>query len=496
MRSESIARNTAVQLGIQLTSGAFTAALTVFLVRTLSPAGYGTFALAVAIGGLAMLLSDLGISSSAARFIAERRGNRQAVAAVMSNALTLKLLTAGVVSVALFASAGPIARIYGADALGWPLRAIALALFGQSVMLLFGLAFVAQARASSNLGIVVAESVVETSASVALVLLGAGATGAAFGRAAGYVVGAGVGLVLTARLVGAAAVRVRSVAGDWRRRIVRYAGTVALVDWMFTFLAYADTLIIGVLLDPADVGLFQAPMRLIPFLLYPGLALAYGIAPRLARRDEEEPNVRAFVQAIRLLVIVQSAVLAPLVVWGSPIADVLFGSEYAESADVLRVLAPYVFLAGLAPLVSATANFIGAARDRIPIASAALVANVGIDLALIPRIGVVGAAIGIGAAFAIYVPAHLYLCRRVLDLSLRSLVGTVVRSMLAAAAMAGVLFALGTGDLSGVDWLLGAVAGGAAFVSVLVATRELRLSELRRARAEIARLLTGRARTA
>jgi O-antigen/teichoic acid export membrane protein len=489
--SQSIARNTAVQLGVQVTSGAFTAALTLVLVRVLSPDGYGTFTLALAIGAVLMLLADLGVSSSAARFIAERRGNRGAVAAVMSNALRLKLAVSGVVSVALFASAGPIARIYEADALVWPLRWIAVAMFGQSVMLLFVLAFVALARSSSNLGVVLAESVVETSATVGLLLLGAGAAGAAGGRAVGYVVGAAIGLVVTARLLGRAAIRLRSSGGDLKGRIVRYAGAVALVDWLYTALAYADAILIGLLLDTAAVGLFQAPMRLIPFLLYPALAIAYGVAPRLARHEDEQPNVGAFVSAMRLLVIVHCALLAPLIVWGGPIAELLFGAEYGESANVLRGLAPYVLLAGLAPLASATANFVGAARSRVPIAIAALVANIAANLALIPLIGIMGATIAIGIAFAIYVPAHIYVCRRVLDFSLRGVARTFVKALLAAAAMAGVLFVVGTSDLSAVQWLVGAVAGTAAFAAVLAATGEVGVAEIRLARSAVTRLRAG-----
>jgi O-antigen/teichoic acid export membrane protein len=486
--SESIARNTAVQLAVQLTSGAFTAVLTLLLVRLLSPAGYGTFTLALAIGAVLMLVADLGISSSAARFVAERRGDAGAVAGVLSSALWLKLAVSGAVSLALFASAGPIARVYGEDALVWCLRWIAVAIFGQSVMLLFVLAFVALARSSSNLGVVLAESAVETAATVGFVLLGAGAAGAALGRAVGYAAGAAIGLAVAVRMLGRTAVALRGSRGDLKRRIVRYAGAIALVDWLYTALAYADAILIGLLLDAAAVGLFQAPMRLIPFLLYPALAIAYGVAPRLARHERERPDVGAFVRALRLLVVVHCALLAPLVVWAEPIVQLLFGSDYGDSADALRALAPYVFLAGLAPLASATANFIGAARSRVPIAAAALVANVGVNLVLIPRIGIVGAAIGIGVAFAVYVPAHLYLCRRALAFSLARVAATLVKALLAAAAMAGVLLAVGTSQLSPAQWLLGALAGTLAFATVLAATGEIGVAEVRLARNAVARL--------
>ena len=140
--------------------------------------------------------------------------------------------------------------------------------------------------------------------------------------------------------------------------------------------------------------------------------------------------------AYRVIVLFQATLLAPIVVWGGPIAELLFGEEFAESGDVLRWLAPFVFLSGLAPLVSLGANYLGLARRRAPIAIAAVALNIVVDLALIPRIGVIGAAIGTSLAYAVYVPAHVWLCWRELGLALRDAIVPVVRALAAAAAMA------------------------------------------------------------
>ena len=67
---DSIARNTAFAVAVRLTGTVFTAILTIFLVRYLGPAEYGVFALAMGVGALVTVPSDLGISMSAARFSA------------------------------------------------------------------------------------------------------------------------------------------------------------------------------------------------------------------------------------------------------------------------------------------------------------------------------------------------------------------------------------------------------------------------------------------
>jgi O-antigen/teichoic acid export membrane protein len=163
--------------------------------------------------------------------------------------------------------------------------------------------------------------------------------------------------------------------------------------------------------------------------------------------------------------------------WSSLLVKIGLGSGYAESASVLRALAPCVFLMGFGPLVSLSANYLGEARRRVPIAIVTVGLNLVLDLLLVPRIGVIGGAVGTDVAYALYAPAHLVLCQRILGLDLRPTARTFLRTLLAGAAMTGVLFAIG-GSL-GEAWRipLGAIAGIGAFAVVLGLTGEVTLAE-------------------
>lgn len=476
---DSIGRNTAFALATQFTTAAFTAALTLYLVRALGPYGYGLFALATGIGSLLLLPSDFGITASSARFMAERRGDGGAVAAVFADALRLKLIAATVVSGALMAAAGPIANAYGEPGLTWPLRFIAVALFGQSMMQFFSGTFVALGRISVNLRLVFSESLLEASASFALVLLAGGAGAAAAGRAVGYAFGAAVGLALAMRALGRPKLSRRARGHSPTRQIAGYAGSLLIIDGAFTLFSQLDALLIGSILGATSVGLFQAPVRFTIFLQHPGLSVASAVAPRLARREGHPPAVREFAASIRYLILYQALLIAPVVIWARPITELLLGDGYEESAEVLRALAPFIFLSGLAPLLSLAVNYLGEARRRVPIAIGAVIVNVVLDLILIPSMGIVGAAVGTGVAYALYVPAHFLICRQMLDLPLRPIAVTLARSLLAASAMAGVLALFGTDELSPLEWIAGALGGVAAFASVLVASRELTGHEVR-----------------
>jgi O-antigen/teichoic acid export membrane protein len=474
----SIKRNAAHALAAQLTSAAFTACLIVILARRLGSHDYGLFSLALGIAALVLLPSDVGVSNSVARYVAEHRGQPDRIQAVLADGLRLKLLGAVVVAALLAALAAPIASAYGIPALVWPLRGAALSLFAQSMMMI-GAVFTAIGRNDLQLRTAFIESSVELTASIGLVLAGAGATGAVFGRAIGYLCGAVAMIVLLSRTLGSGIMPRTVRLGADAKRIARYAGVLLIIDGAYTAFTQVDVLVIGAYLGASSVGIFSAPLKLTVLLAYPGTAVAMGIAPRVVRSRAGEANVQAFASGIRFLLIVQAAITAVVVGWAGLMVKIGLGDAYRESASVLRALAPYIFMSGFGALVSMSANYLGQAPRRVPIAIGTVVINLVLDLLLVPRIGVVAGAIGTDVAFAIYAPAQLLLCQRALNLDLVPAAATFARTLLAGAAMTGVLLLFG--ESLHRFWLtaLGGIFGVVVFCLVLWLTGEVSVSEAR-----------------
>lgn len=478
VQASGAARNTAFALLTQLSTAVFSAALTIFLVRELGPTEFGLFSLAVSIGALVLLPSDFGISGSTARFAAEKRTDSRAVASLLSDALRLKVAIGGVVSGAMILLAGPIAEAYGEPSLAWPIRWLAIAVLGQSLVSFYRYTFNALRDASVGLRIVLGESAVECGASIALVIAAGGAAGASAGRAAGYVFGALLALGMTIRRLGPRVIRRSQRLGDARRRLARYAGALFVIETAFAASVQVAPLMIGAFMGPREVGLFQAPNRLLVVLGYPGVSLSHGVAPRMARSEGHEPDVRTFANALRLLIIFHALILAPLIVWAQPIVDLVLGPDYSESAEIIQVLGPYIFVMGLSNVLAVGLNYMGEARRRLPVSIMEVGLTVGLTAALVPTVGLVGAAIAADVVSVLFVVFLLRIITRLVDLPLRPLLFATVRSLLAAGAAAGVLLAYGTEFLSIGEWLVGGLGAICAFAGVLLLTRELTLDEL------------------
>jgi O-antigen/teichoic acid export membrane protein len=427
-----------------------------------------------------LLPSDFGISSSTARFAAEVHDDRPAVAALLSSALRLKLAIGLLVSAALIGLAEPVAAAYGEPALAWPIRWMAIAVLGQGLVSFYRYTFNAMRNASVGLRIVFGESLVEFGASIALVVAAGGAAGASAGRAVGYAFGALLALGITIRRLGPAVIRRSERLGDARRRLARYAGALFVIETAFAASVQVAPLMIGGFLGAREVGIFAAPNRLLVVLGYPGVSLSQGVAPRMARSEGHEPDVKTFAGGLRLLLIFHALILAPLIVWAGPIVDVVLGDGYEESAEILQVMGPYIFVMGISNVLAVGLNYMGEARRRLPVSFMEIGLTAGLTAALLPTVGLIGAAIAADVVSVLFVIMLLRIIVRLVDLPLRPLAVTTVRSLLAGGAAAGVLLAAGTEHIEVFDWFVAGSGALAAFFGVLLVTGELTLDELQR----------------
>ena len=474
---DTLVRGAALTFAAKIAGGVFTLVLTIFLTRRLGPAGYGVFALAFSVISLAELPSDFGVAVALPRFLVEHRLDRRLLGELVADGIRLELLGTLLVAGTLAALAGVIASAYGTPALALPLRALAISIVGQNFLFLFSGVFQAMRRQAFTLWASTLESVAELSASVAIVLIAGGASAAAFGRAAGYAVGSLGALVLTVRLLGPEILPRRVSSQGHARQIAGYAKTLWVIDGVFTAFGQVDVLLIGAFLSATSVSFFSAPMRLITALQYPGYAIAAAVSPRLLKSDQSTPDLGAFEGAVRFLTILMMAATVVTTVWATPVIRYSLGPGYGKAGEVLRALGPLVFLSGGAALVSTALNYLGGAGRRLLVAIATLLANLVLDLILIPRIGVIGGAIGSDVGLAIYVLAQFRVCLSLLGLDAMPYVTMLLRCVIAAVPMAIVLAVCGTGPLPVPIAIAGGAAGLVAYGLALVLVGEVSRQE-------------------
>lgn len=374
---------------------------TVLLARKLGPTAFSTFALGLVLLQLGSILTDLGMSSLLVRE-SEREPSLQRALLVWGE--RVKLIAGTAVAVVLSGAAmlmvdGGRERIaVVAIVAALPLQAWSLgtAVMQQRLLLL---------RISA---IVLTQSVVYVFVVGALYL----ADASLLGFALGYLVFAACSALLvsvaTRRLL--RDVRQRLSWTEVRRRI-QDAVPLSLTAVVITIYYKIDSVLVYNLASPEDAGSYAVAYRFLDHSSLIPLTLSTLFLPLLTRRLAERGTVGEVVdEYVRLTLLVAVPAVGGGMLAAGPIIGI-FGSEYAESVVLLRMLLPAFVPIALGYILANVGLVHGRARSQLRVAILALLVNVTLNIIFISRYGARAAAV-VTVVTEVAVVAALYLTLR------------------------------------------------------------------------------------
>jgi O-antigen/teichoic acid export membrane protein len=260
-------------------------------------------------------------------------------------------------------------------------------------------------------------------AAVAALLLGpwASASGFVVGLGLGYAMAAALGLVATQRAGMPIAPRFDAA---FSRRALGF-GVRGQVGNVLQFLGVRlDLLIVPALVDLRAAGIYVVAVRTADVVGQVATAVSALVFPRVAGHDDARSTI--FTERATRITLVAVALPALVIAIGAePILRLLFGAVYAEGTDALIIL-----LVGMVPLSLTrliAADLKGRGRPGLVSWASLLsaVATVVLDLALVPVLGIVGAAVASLIAYGAGAVAILVLYRSVTGANLSALVPTL-----------------------------------------------------------------------
>lgn len=381
-------------VGVRMASG-------VVLARALGATGYGVYAYAIAWLTVLTLPTTLGLDQVALRYVAAYKETRSwpALKGLLRFALVLGMgaaLVVGLVSIGLVALLSRLA---------WDLRATLMITFA-----MLPIVVLTQVRQASLRGldhpvlaqvpeflnpvfliafVVVARLLSQATLTVAQVAL---ANGAAWLTA--FVIG-------TLFLLRHLPVHVRAAAPEYRKS--EWAAMVpALVFFgaAWHVLSRGDVLILGALGTSRDVGLYTVASRGAELMLFMYDAMTLSGAS-LFSSIYASGDMRELQRFTSLLT--KSILWVSLPAWLVFLALApwflrLFGPEFIEASAVMRVLATTFFVSSLGGIIIPKLHMTGHQRDVAVVTGIMAAVNVALCFLLVPRLGMMGAAIASGAS--------------------------------------------------------------------------------------------------
>ncbi|MCU4750504.1 flippase [Halobacteria archaeon AArc-curdl1] len=445
--AETVLSRFKVEFSAQVISMVAGGVLTVLLARLLSPDEYGLLYLSLSTLALFALCSKLGLPNAAAKYVTEYRATEPSqVPHIVRVSLIYTVIAALVTATGVLVFRIEIAVLVGEPSLG-PLLlvgaffVVATTLLGYTRTLLQGFE---EIRNSSFL--VILSSVCKLGFVLGFVLLGYGAVGALVGHVVAYTITLCLGGLFLYRAVRAYDVADRVESG-LRKRVLEYNVPIFFTRGSNVLDKQVDTILVGVFLTPVAVSYYVVSKQFVGFLQAPAAALGFTVSPTLGKQkadDDMTAAARMYESTFVHILLLYVPASAGIALTARPAIEYTFGSAYLGAVPVLQVLSWFILLQAIMQVTSTALDFLGRARVRAIAKGATAVANVVLNILLIPEFGVVGAAIATVITYTIYAGANLYVITTEFPLRLGYLFRQTLLIATVTAAMSAIVFSLRT----------------------------------------------------
>ena len=353
----------------------------VLIARTLGPAGKGQLSVVQQVLNILSVVLNMGITTANTYFVGKRG---HGIGEVLGNSFLYSLILGAVGAPLMWLfTLGPFAVVEGI-----PLAATAIAIA------LLPLALVNQFVQGINVGVGEMKAISRTqmagTAASIVVILVAWALGQLTVPVAMLATTVNVAVTFalnTARLFKRYTKRIR-VHLDSMREAASYSFK-AYANHLATYLSYrADIIIVGYLAGAETVGIYSIAVMAAELMWYVPKALAQALLSKSMQTGEQSADMLALrssrvTAGLMLVICVVAAVLI------NPLIRLFYGADFLPAALPFFVLLPGVWLNGISQVLFANLTSKGLLYPWIAVLTAA--ANVAINIALVPRLGAIGA---------------------------------------------------------------------------------------------------------
>ncbi len=364
--------------------------------RMIGPEAYGQLSLALMVLNVVGVIAYLGLDTGMQKFIAKYREKNEpsSIRGTFLSAFHIGIPVALTMSAIMFLSADFVAmNIFESPELAPLIKVLAF-------VPPFGV--VSQISLSTTLGFEkmkyrvltkqVFQNIVQLLATVGFIYMGYGVVGAAGGWLVGTVLGAFAILYFAWKLIGP----LKGTTRDYNHHeLFNYSFPLLLSGVIGTLLGMADTALIGYFMDDASVGFYNAALPIAALILLPYSAFSGLALPSMSRVVEsEELELSSVLKTLTrwtFLVSFPAAVL--MILFSEQVLHLLFGREYTVASTALIILSlGYMFSTAVGHL-GKVIKAIGRTEIIFRNTVGNLFLNIILNVILIPRYGIVGAAI-------------------------------------------------------------------------------------------------------
>lgn len=481
---EDIVDRFRVEFVSQIISTVAGAVLVIYLGRTLSNNGYGLLFLSISIFSIASIFSKMGIGRSASTYISQYKIRDEGqVLRIIKISFLYNIGTVTAVSVVVVFGRNHISAFVGEPQLSPFLSVGALFIIFNTFMSYVRSCFQGfeEIRIAAILNI--ANSLIRLFSSILLITIGFGALGGLIGYIIGFFIVSLIGLsILYAWFYRNYESKSREDQG-LGFKIFRYSLPITLTSSADVIDRQVDILLVGFFLNPAAVSFYVVGKQILTFIKTPLSALGFTLSPTFGAK-KAEGNIEQASKIYEISLINSLLLYIPAAVGlyfiAEPLISLIFGTDYINSAPILKVLTIYGVMLAVTQITSNSLDYLGRAKARSITKGVTAILNAALNILLIPRIGVIGAAIATVISFGIYTSLNFYIISIEFDIRYRYIGKRVLTILFISMFVAAGVYPLSTMITNWVSLLSVVFVGVAIWATLSILLGMIKPVEVRR----------------
>ncbi len=412
-----LARGALGAFTVNVTGSLLSIGVHILLARGIGVNGYGIYVYVITWCSLLVLLGKMGLDTAILRFGAAYRaqGKWDLLRGLLSRSKQLSMIASATVGAALYATVWEIKGRVDPDlAMGFLIGSLLLPLFALTDLNVGSLRSLLRSVAAQLPIAVIRPLLIMAGFFVCALLYSGGVDGPA--AIAIHVIAQAMVLIVTFVLVRAYIPKeITRVQAEFRsREWLRVALPLMFITAMGVMLNYTDTVMVGALLGPSDAGIYSAASRLAMMILFALNAVNVISGPMISTLYTKKASQELQNLVIRIawgVLAFALPVALTLIIGGAWILGV-FGNEFVTAHTTLSILAMAQLVNAMAGPVGYLMTMTGHQRQAAWVLGGSVLLNITLNAAMIPAVGIVGAAVATALVTVTWNLSMVYLIRK------------------------------------------------------------------------------------